>query len=78
MRNHADFHYEYLREVFRSRNTTYSKKNPKDARERYYFEELQKRVRDKPEDLKTFQGFLKFCERVRNIINQSDEGQRLI
>lgn len=70
MRNHADFHYEYLREVFRSKNTTYSKKNPKDAREKYYFEELQKRVRDQSEDLKTFQFFLKFCERIKNIMIQ--------
>jgi hypothetical protein len=68
MRNHADFHYEYLREVFSSRNTTYSKKKPNDAKEKYYFEELQKRVRDQPEDLKTFQFFLEFCERVKNIM----------
>ena len=65
MKNHADFHYEYLREIFRSRNTTYSKKFPNDAQEKFYFEELQKRVRDKPEDLKTFQSFLEFCERVK-------------
>ena len=70
MRNHADFHYEYLREVFRSKNSTYSKKNPKDAKEKYYFEELQKRVRDQPEDLKTFQFFLEFCERIKNIMIQ--------
>lgn len=74
MRNHADFHFEYLREVFKSRNTTYSKKNPKDAKEKYYFEELQKRVRDHPEDLKTFQFFLAFCERIGNIMAQRAEG----
>jgi|JI91814CRNA_FD_contig_121_306066_length_2768_multi_9_in_0_out_0_4 hypothetical protein len=70
MRNHADFHYEYLREVFRSKNTTYSKKSPNDAKEKYYFEELQKRVQDKYEDLKTFQVFLEFCEKVRNSMTQ--------
>ncbi|MDY6781204.1 MAG: hypothetical protein SW833_01385 [Cyanobacteriota bacterium] len=75
MRNHADFHHEYLREIFRSKNTTYSKKNPNDAKEKYYFEELQKRVRDKPGDLKTFQFFLEFCERVRNITIQRTEEQ---
>lgn len=69
MRNHANFHYEYLREVFRIKNTTYSKENPRGAKEKYYFEELQKRVRDQPEDLKTFQFFLEFCERVKNIID---------
>jgi hypothetical protein len=66
MRNHADFHYEYLKEVFRARNITYSKKHPNDAQEKYYFEELQRRVRGQPEDLKTFQAFLAFCEEVKN------------
>jgi hypothetical protein len=70
MRNHADFHYEYLREIFRSKNTTYSKKFPNDAQEKYYFEELQKRVRDKPQDLKSFQVFLEFCEKVRSSMTQ--------
>ncbi|QQE65315.1 hypothetical protein GFS31_20010 [Leptolyngbya sp. BL0902] len=73
MRNHADFHYEYLREVFRSRNTIYSKKNPKDAKEKYYFDELQKRVQDQPKDLLTFQLFLEFCEKVKNIMVQMAE-----
>lgn len=73
MRNHADFHYEYLREVFRSRNTTYSKKNPKDAKERYYFEELQKRVQERPKDLQTFQLFLEFCERLKILMLQKNE-----
>ncbi len=73
MRNHADFHYEYLREVFRSRNTTYSKKNPKNAKERYYFDELKKRVQVQPQDLQTFQLFLEFCERVTNVMAQGVE-----
>jgi len=68
MRNHADFHYEYLREIFRAKNTIYSKKNPNDATEKYYFEELQKRVQYQPEDLKTFQFFLEFCEKIRNMM----------
>lgn len=68
MRNHADFHCEYLREVFRAKKTTYSKKNPNDAKENYYFEELQKRVREQPEDLKTFQFFLEFCEKIRKMM----------
>ncbi len=73
MRNHADFHHEYLREIFRSKNTTYSKRFPKDAKEKYFFDELQKRIRDEPEDLKTFQSFLAFCEKVRNIMIQRAE-----
>ena len=75
MRNHADFHYEYLKEVFRSKNITYSKKFPNDAKEKYYFEELQKRVQDKPQDLKTFQFFLEFCQKIRNSMMQNAETQ---
>lgn len=74
MRNHADFHYEYLKEVFRSKNITYSKKRPNDAKEKYYFEALQKRVQEQPEDLKTFQFFLKFCEKIRNSMIQRAGG----
>lgn len=73
MRNHADFHFEYLKEVFRSKNITYSKKNPGDAKREYYFEELRRRVQDHPEDLKTFQLFLAFCERIGNIMAQGTE-----
>lgn len=69
MRNHADFHYEYLREVFRARNTVYSKKSPKDAKERHYFEQLQKRVEDQPQDLATFRVFLELCQKIkRNMV----------
>lgn len=75
MRNHADFHYEYLKEVFRSKNTTYSKKSPNDAKKQYYFEELQKRVQDKSQDLKSFKVFLEFCEKVRNSMNQKANKQ---
>lgn len=73
MRNHADFHLKYLEEVFRSKNRTYTKTSPNDAKERYYFEELQKRVRDKPDDLKTFQFFLEFCQKIRNSMMQNAE-----
>lgn len=65
-KNHAEFHYEYLREIFRSKNTIYSKKNPNDAQKQYYFEELQRRVKDQPADLRSFQFFLEFCEKIRN------------
>lgn len=72
-KNHADFHLKYLQEIFRSKNTAYTKKYPRDAAEKYYLEQLQKRVQEKPEDLKTFQVFLKFCEIVRNNIIQNIE-----
>lgn len=39
------FHFEYLREVFRERGLSYSKKNPVEAKESTYFRELEKRFR---------------------------------
>jgi hypothetical protein len=72
-KNHADFHLKYLQEIFRSKNTAYTKKYPRDAAEKYYLEQLQKRVKENPEDLKTFQFFLNFCERVRNSLIQNTE-----
>ncbi|TVQ65137.1 MAG: hypothetical protein EA366_00320 [Spirulina sp. DLM2.Bin59] len=73
-KNHAEFHYEYLREIFRSKNTNYSKKNPKDAQKLYYFEALQQRVEDQPQDLKSFQFFLEFCEKIKTkmMLNPQD------
>jgi hypothetical protein len=70
MRNHADFHCEYLKEIFRAKQIDYSKKFPGDARQRYYLEQLQKRIQDNPTHLKTFQSFLRFCKRVKNSINE--------
>lgn len=64
-KNHAEFHYEYLREIFRSKNINYSKQNPKDAKKIYYLEALQRRVKDQSQDLKTFQFFLEFCEKIK-------------
>jgi hypothetical protein len=68
MNNHADFHHEYLKAIFRSKNITYSKKSPNDAKDQYYLEQLQKRVKDSPTDLKSFQVFLDFCKKVNNNI----------
>lgn len=68
MRNHADFHCEYLKEIFRARNISYTKKSPGDAREKYYLEQLQKRVQDNSTHLKTFQNFLDFCEMIKKKI----------
>lgn len=69
MRNHADFHCEYLKEIFRARKISYTKKSPGDAREKYYLEQLQKRVQDNSTHLKTFQNFLDFCEMIKKKIH---------
>jgi RloB-like protein len=68
MNNYADFHHEYLKEIFRSKNITYSKKFPNDAKDKHYLEQLRKRIQDRPTDLKSFRFFLDFCERINNCI----------
>jgi hypothetical protein len=70
--NHANFHGEYLKEIFRAKGIAYSKKAPQDTQERYYFEQLQKRVEEEPTHLATFQSFLTFCDRVRSSISAKD------
>ena len=65
MRNHAEFHCEYLKEIFRARNIFYTKKNPGDAQKEYYLDEIQKRIQNNPNHLKTFQNFLNFCQMIK-------------
>jgi hypothetical protein len=40
----AQFHFSYLREVFKERNISYSKSHPKEVSNKKYFEELCKRT----------------------------------
>jgi hypothetical protein len=70
MRNHADFHHEYLKKIFESKGITYTKKSPGDAKEKYYLEQLKKRIEDKPAHLQSFQFFLTFCAKVNDSIIQ--------
>ncbi|MBP0017130.1 MAG: DUF4276 family protein [Cyanobacteria bacterium SBLK] len=65
MRNHADFHCEYLKEIFRAKNIVYNKKHPGDTKKEYYLEQLQTRVKDNPTHLETFQNFLRFCNLIK-------------
>lgn len=64
---HAEFHLHYLREIFNERNLTYSKKNPGDACEPHYLEELQKRVQDCPDHLNSLQTFFQLCTNVYDL-----------
>ena len=63
--NHAEFHYLYLKEIFSARNSSYSKKLPRDAQNKSYLDELIKRVEDETEHLKTFQNFINFCWMIK-------------
>lgn len=65
MKNHADFHFEYLREIFIAKKITYTKKRPGEAQKQYYLDELKKRVINNPDHLKSFQTFLEFCEKIK-------------
>ena len=71
-RNHAEFHYQYLKEIFQAKNSDYTKKKPRDALKEYYFQQLQKRIEDNPTHLPTFQYFISFCLMVKTKINQED------
>jgi hypothetical protein len=72
LRNHADFHCQYLKEIFKVKNISYTKKNPSDAKEKYYLEQLEKRIKENVGHLKTFQEFINFCYSIREKIHQSD------
>lgn len=61
---HADFHHDYLKEVFRDRGMTYKKNNPGHVIDRSYLDQLLLRISNFPEDLKSFQSFIGFCREV--------------
>jgi hypothetical protein len=60
------FHLEYLRKVFQEKNITYNKNHPGQVTEKYYLDEIIKRTEDSPEQLYSFQQFLKFCNEVNH------------
>ncbi|MCF4966425.1 hypothetical protein [Nostoc sp. CMAA1605] len=62
---HAKFHEAYLKELFRSKNISYSKSNPGDVIKLFYLEELLKRVQNETEHLPSFQSFINFCNIVK-------------
>ena len=62
----ADFHVAYLRSMFLERgNMRYSKNNSKEIQKKSYLEELQNRVIDCPEHLKSFLNFIDICAEIR-------------
>lgn len=65
---HAQFHEAYLREMFKAKKIAYSKRNPGDVKKQFYLEQLQSRIHDCPEHLKTLRQFLNFCDTIKNKI----------
>jgi len=66
--NYGDFHEQYLKEIFNAKNLTYTKNNPGEAKEKYYLEQLIKRIENNNGHLKTFKAFIEFCEKIRQEI----------
>jgi hypothetical protein len=66
-KNHADFHQRYLKAIFRAKNIVYTKDKPRDAQKEYYLKELINRIRDRPDQLKTFQALVEFCDMIKDM-----------
>lgn len=69
--NHAEFHYVYLKKVFEAKNTSYTKKNPRDAQEKHFLERLIQRMKEDRNHLKSFQSFIEFCELINQQLSRS-------
>ncbi|MGD1808002.1 hypothetical protein ACP6PL_21565 [Dapis sp. BLCC M126] len=63
--NHAQFHFSYLKEIFKAKKINYSKKNPGEAKNESYLDELKKRVALEAEHLKSFKYFIDFCQMIK-------------
>jgi hypothetical protein len=62
---HAQFHGAYLKKLFEAKKTSYSKKDPGDARKEFYLNQLLERIKAQPEQLTTFRHFIEFCNIVK-------------
>jgi hypothetical protein len=65
--NHAEFHHQYLREMFRERGLAYTKRKPGHVTEQPYLERLIERTQDHGEHLGTFQTFLALCRNIHHL-----------
>ncbi|MFO7775220.1 MAG: DUF4276 family protein [Candidatus Hydrogenedentota bacterium] len=62
--SHGQFHFDYLRHVFRERNLSYTKTRPGHAAEAPYLRELRHRVTEFTGHLESFGEFLNLCEQL--------------
>ncbi len=65
--NHADFHHEYLREMFIERGIFYTKRNPGHVADGEYLNRLIGRTQDCRDHLATFQTFLSLCRNIHQL-----------
>jgi hypothetical protein len=64
-KTHSQFHAKYCSEFLRERNISYSKNRPKGVIELKYLENLMDRITN-TNHLKSFKGFIDFCEKVNS------------
>lgn len=64
--NHAEFHYVYLKKVFKAKNRRYTKKNTGDAQEKYYLDQLINRIEGDSHHLKSLKDFIEFCKLIKS------------
>jgi hypothetical protein len=57
------YHEHYLRKMLACRNIRYSKSDPREVGEKYYLEELTKRINETPH-LSSLKSFFSFCESI--------------
>ncbi len=68
---HASFHLSYLQEIFQARGLQYGKYNPGHAGDKPYLNEIIKRTEDRPDDLQSFQAFLKLIRTIASLTGSS-------
>ena len=60
---HADFHFDYLREMLKERSVNYTKKFPRDVAEPHYLKELIARASEG--DISSFRNFYDLCMEIK-------------
>ncbi len=63
--NHAQFHEEYLKAAFKARKLSYSKGKSKEVGEKFYLDELIKRINLQPNHLNSFKYFLSVIQSLQ-------------
>lgn len=69
----AKFHEGYLREIFKERlnGIAYNKSKPREVQEPTYLRHLQRRVKEYPSQLDSFQEMLKFCTTIQALMDKN-------
>ncbi len=62
----SQFHEDYLKKMLREKGVRYTKRNPGDVVKSHYIKELQRRIEDCPDHLKSLKEFFAFCQTLDN------------